>query len=104
MVAPHHNAAMTAAWISIAVPILGFVLLAFLPAMMDRMTEEIVYWTLFGCGVISLVIGAVAIGMTGMRINWNILTPAILGIVFSAILCYFCLGLGIIDAGLLPRF
>jgi hypothetical protein len=98
-----HGMAVGAAWISLAIPVIGMVLLAVVPPM-RIMAEETIYWMLFACGAVGAFIGGLALTRIGRRMDWGIVAPAILGIVFSSILCYFCIGLGIVDAGVLPRW
>jgi hypothetical protein len=103
----HHTMALGSAWFSLILPLLATGWLVFVQPMFV-LPPEVMYWGLFACGVVSLLAGCFAISGIGRRIEWAIMTPALLGIVFSAILSYVCLGFGILGAGppnmnMLPR-
>ncbi len=90
-----HTLAVCAAWVSLVLPIVSAAWMMFAQPT-HFVPPEYVYWGMFACGVISLIAGCLALSTIGRRIDWMILTPAILGIVFSAILSYICLGFGVL--------
>jgi len=96
--ATHGTMAMCSAWVSLVLPLMATAWVMFAQPML-AVPPEYLYWGLFACGVVSLLAGCYAISTIGRRIDWNLLTPALLGIVFSAILSYICLGFGILGAG-----
>jgi hypothetical protein len=96
--APQHSWYAYAAWVSLIMPTIAAVVMMFLQPMEQVGPPMGVYWTMFACSIVSLVAGCLAISGIGRHLDWNILTPAILGILFSAILGYLCLGFGVLSA------
>jgi len=97
----HHTLAQWCAWTSLALPLLAGAMLLFVRPM-HIMAPQTVYWTMFACGVISIVVGCVGVSTIGRQIDWSVLTPSILGIVLSVILSYLSMGLGILSIGPAP--
>ncbi len=88
-----HTLAVGAAWVSLALPVLAAAWMMI--ARPTRMTSpDLAYYGMLACGAVSVIAGCLAMSTIGRRIDWNILTPAVLGIVFSAVLGYLCLSFG----------
>jgi len=97
----HHTLGMWCAWTSLAIPVLATGVWLF--ARPTWIMPVTIYWMMFACGAVSLVLGCIGISTIGRRLDWQILTPAILGIVLSAVLSYLSLGLGVLSFGGAPR-
>ncbi len=96
--AAHSPLGVAAAWISLFLPIVaGLVYLFVRPAWF--LAPETVYWASFACGVAGFAFGCVGVATIGRRVDWYVLTPAIVGIVLSLALCYFALTFGILASG-----
>jgi hypothetical protein len=95
---------MWSAWVSVFLPLVAG--LAYLFVLPDRyLAPATVYWLSFACGVIGFAFGCVGVSTIGRRVDWMILTPAVIGIVMSLTLCYFALTFGILgSAGPVPTW
>lgn len=102
--ARHSLLGMWCAWVSVFLPLVAAGVYLFArPAL--AVAPDILYWATFAAGVIGFVLGCVGASTTGRRVDWLVLTPAILGIVVSLALCYFSLALGILaSSGPVPTW
>jgi len=86
---------------SLALPLVAGAALLFVRPM-QILSPQTVYWTLFLCGIVSILVGCVGLSTIGSRIDYSVLTPSILGIVLSVILSYLTMGFGILSIGPAP--
>jgi len=74
----HHPLGMWCACVSVLLPLVAVAFLALAQPTWIA-APDIVYWTMFGGGVIGFILGGVGVSTTGRRVDSMVLTPAILG-------------------------
>jgi len=102
--APHRVLGMWCAWVSVFMPLVAGVFFEFSQPTWIA-APAVVYWATFVGSVIGFALGCVAVRTIGRRVDWMVLTPAILGIALSLVLCYCALAFGILaSTGPIPQW